>query len=335
MKKYLALIAIVSLFGFAPSAFALNANDLRLTQRAPDNLGNIIRDLPLPDGSANAVVGINGTSTLPQYFLLGPGLSFDGSVLNASLSAGIADISGLQGALDAKIASSSLAAVATSGDYNDLINKPATSSSTPQVNSDWNAVSGVAQILNKPSLSAVAISGAYADLTGKPSLSFDVLGQATSSAAAAQAFAIQRSNHTGTQPASTITGLAAVATTSSYADLTNKPLIGVAYEGTTQRTGSFPIFKSATVGSGVAVFNLTNDGTSGGTALCTNGVIQDSVNVGVNDSAASYQMSWAFTNSNKTLTVTTNKLSTANILTGVLGQVAGNGSVVKLTVWCY
>lgn len=124
-----------------------------------------------------------------------------------------------------------------------------------------------------------------------------------------------------------------VATSSSF--IKNKPILGIAYEGTTQRTNAFPIFKSATVASGVAVFNLTTDGTSGGTALFPNGVIQDSVNAFVSDATASYQMSYAFSNSNKTLTVTTNKLSTTNILTGVLGQVAGNGSVVKLSVWGY
>lgn len=43
-----------------------------------------------------------------------------------------------------------LAVVATSGDYNDLINTPP--SSGPQVNSDWNASSGVSQILNKPNV---------------------------------------------------------------------------------------------------------------------------------------------------------------------------------------
>lgn len=37
---------------------------------------------------------------------------------------------------------------------------------TPQVNSDWNATSGVAQILNKPTL----FSGSYSDLTNKPVL---------------------------------------------------------------------------------------------------------------------------------------------------------------------
>lgn len=109
----------------------------------------------------------------------------------------------------------------------------------------------------------------------------------------------------------------------------------IAYEGTTQRVNSFPIFKSATVASGVAVFNLTADGTSGGTALCTNGVIQDSVNAVANDATASYQWSYAFSNSNKTVTITVNKLTTANILTGLLGQSAANGAVIKMSVYCY
>lgn len=108
-----------------------------------------------------------------------------------------------------------------------------------------------------------------------------------------------------------------------------------AYEGTTLRSNSFPIFKTATVASGVAVFYLTTDGTSSGTALFSNGIIQSSIQLIVNDASASYQYGWALTNGNKTLTVTTNKLSTANILTGVLGQSAANGSVVNLTVYGY
>lgn len=43
---------------------------------------------------------------------------------------------------------SDLATVATSGDYDDLSNKPTIPAA--QVNSDWNAASGVAEILNKP-----------------------------------------------------------------------------------------------------------------------------------------------------------------------------------------
>jgi hypothetical protein len=38
------------------------------------------------------------------------------------------------------------------------------------VNADWNAVSGDAQILNKPSLATVATSGSYSDLSGTPSI---------------------------------------------------------------------------------------------------------------------------------------------------------------------
>jgi hypothetical protein len=51
-----------------------------------------------------------------------------------------------------------------SGSYTDLTNKPTIPAA--QVNSDWNAISGLAQILNKPTL----FSGAYSDLTGKPTL---------------------------------------------------------------------------------------------------------------------------------------------------------------------
>ena len=62
----------------------------------------------------------------------------------------------------------SLATVATSGSYNDLTNKP--SIPAAQVNSDWNATSGVAQILNKPTLATVATSGSYDDLSDKPTI---------------------------------------------------------------------------------------------------------------------------------------------------------------------
>lgn len=39
-----------------------------------------------------------------------------------------------------------------------------------QVNSDWNASSGVSEILNKPSLATVATSGSYTDLSNTPSI---------------------------------------------------------------------------------------------------------------------------------------------------------------------
>ena len=62
-----------------------------------------------------------------------------------------------------------LSVVATSGSYNDLLNKPTIPDA--QVNSDWNSETGVSQILNKPTLSTVATSGSYNDLIDKPTFS--------------------------------------------------------------------------------------------------------------------------------------------------------------------
>lgn len=78
--------------------------------------------------------------------------------------------SSLAGVLDSARAAKidSLATVATSGSYTDLSNKP-TIPAAP-ANSDWNASSGVAQILNKPTLATVATSGSYTDLSNKPTI---------------------------------------------------------------------------------------------------------------------------------------------------------------------
>lgn len=58
--------------------------------------------------------------------------------------------------------------ISKTGDYNDLLNKPTIPAE--QVNADWNATTGKAQILNKPSLSNVATSGQYQDLLNKPDI---------------------------------------------------------------------------------------------------------------------------------------------------------------------
>lgn len=166
-----------------------------------------------------------------------------------------------------------------------------------------------ADLANLISFASVATTGAYPDLTSKPTI-----------------------------PAAQIQSDWNQSSTSSIDFVKNKPSIPIpqqAYEGTTLRSGAFPIIKSATVASGVAIFNLTADGTSGGTALFTNGIILDSINLYVNDATAAYQMSVVFSNSNKTITVTANKLTTANILTGILGQASANGAVVKLQIWGY
>lgn len=68
----------------------------------------------------------------------------------ANLSWQPSDNANLATALNAKANVADLATVATSGSYNDLTNKPTIPAA--QVNSDWNANSGVAQILNKPTI---------------------------------------------------------------------------------------------------------------------------------------------------------------------------------------
>ena len=70
----------------------------------------------------------------------------------------------LQNALNAKANNADLATVATSGSYNDLSNKPTIPAA--QVNSDWNATSGVAQILNKPDLSNYVTLDTDQDISG-------------------------------------------------------------------------------------------------------------------------------------------------------------------------
>ena len=84
-----------------------------------------------------------------------------------------------------------------------------------QVNSDWDATSGPAQILNKPHLASVATSGSYNDLKDKPSDSGGSFTQVNSDWAATRGVAVILNKP----------NLATVATTGDYNDLINKPTI--------------------------------------------------------------------------------------------------------------
>ena len=103
-----------------------------------------------------------------------------------------------------------LSIVATSGSYDDLLNKPTIPE--PQVNSDWNAESGISQILNKPTLSIVATSGSYNDLTDKPTIPDAQVNSDWNS-------------ETGVSQILNKPTLSIVATSGSYNDLLNKPTI--------------------------------------------------------------------------------------------------------------
>ena len=120
--------------------------------------------------------------------------------------------------------SANLATVATSGDYNDLSNRP--SIPAAQVNADWAANSGISQILNKPTLATVATTGDYSDLSNKPSIpAAQVQSDWTESDSTSKAY-IQHKPDLSVYAQSA--NLATVATSGDYSDLANKPTIPAA-----------------------------------------------------------------------------------------------------------
>ena len=74
------------------------------------------------------------------------------------------DIAALQAEIALKANTADLGATAFSNDYDDLDNKPTIPAA--QVNSDWNAVSGVAQILNKPTIPAAQVNSDWNSTSG-------------------------------------------------------------------------------------------------------------------------------------------------------------------------
>lgn len=129
--------------------------DVLFTQQNIAGSALFTRTTPLPAFNTPMIMGIDRNTNLPQIFTLDQPFDVQNGLLMVSLR--------WDQILDKPVFSS----VSTSGDYNDLINKPSGSS---QVNADWTSSTGSSQILNKPSLSTVATSGAYADLSGAPSI---------------------------------------------------------------------------------------------------------------------------------------------------------------------
>jgi hypothetical protein len=128
------------------------------------------------------------------------------------------------------IEGSSLATVATSGNYADLSGKPTIAG---QVNSDWNAISGMAEILNKPTLAAVATSGAYSDLSGKPTLATVATSGSYTDLSSKPSIPAAQVNSdwsavSGVAQILNKPTLATVATSGSYNDLGSKPSIPAA-----------------------------------------------------------------------------------------------------------
>lgn len=154
----------------------------------------------------------------------------------------IATTAFVQTAVSSKVSASALAAVATSGNYNDLTNRPSIPAAYTLPYATGDVLGGV-KIGSNISASYGTISLTKANVTSAlgytPPMSDTVYGNATSSAAGLMSstdkskldsIANYANNyvHPASHPASMITGLASVAKTGSYNDLTNKPTIPAA-----------------------------------------------------------------------------------------------------------
>ena len=133
-----------------------------------------------------------------------------------------------------------------SGDYDDLTNKPTIPAA--QVNSDWNASSGVSQILNKPSLATVATSGDYGDLTNKPTI--PVVPTNVSAFTNDAGYLTQHQSLAGYATEQWVQQQGYSTFSGDYDDLTNKPTIPVVNNGT------FTIQKNGTT---IATFTANDD----------------------------------------------------------------------------
>jgi hypothetical protein len=117
----------------------------------------------------NVTITDNGSGTI-TISASGGGGGGSGTVTSVGLSAPAAfTVSG------SPVTTSGTLAISAAGDASEYIDGSGNLQTFPtipaaQVNSDWDAVSGVAQILNKPTLAAVATSGDYNDLTNLPTI---------------------------------------------------------------------------------------------------------------------------------------------------------------------
>ena len=99
--------------------------------------------------------GNGAVNIYPLAQVISPFLVFLGIGADSVLAVGLQSDGTVTAFKSALVHPSDLAPVATSGNYNDLENKPTIPAA--QVNADWNAVSGVAQILNKPTIPAAQV----------------------------------------------------------------------------------------------------------------------------------------------------------------------------------
>lgn len=81
MKRFIAALL------FLPTVVLGAGNDFFINQRNAADTATVTRPISYPGAGVNALVAINGATTLPVFFTLGPGLSLTGSVLDIVTSA--------------------------------------------------------------------------------------------------------------------------------------------------------------------------------------------------------------------------------------------------------
>jgi len=134
--------------------------------------------------------------------------------------------------ISGKANSADLAAVATSGSYNDLSNKPTIPTKISDLTNDSGFLTAHQDIsgkANSADLATVATSGSYNDLSNKPTIPTKTSDLTNDSGflTAHQDISGKQDKITSTNklPAANVSGLATVATSGDYDDLTNKPSI--------------------------------------------------------------------------------------------------------------
>lgn len=167
-KPILASVATSGAYGDLSGTPTIPAAQVNSDWAAVSGLAQILNKPTLFSGAYSDLTGIPSTF-VPSAHTHAAADIVSGTLAVARIPAlPISQTTGLQTTLDGKFA----VPTGTTSQYLRGDGSTATFPTIPaaQVNTDWNSVSGVSQLLNKPTLATVATSGAYADLTGKPTI---------------------------------------------------------------------------------------------------------------------------------------------------------------------
>lgn len=247
---------------FAKVAFSGSYNDLTGTPTIPTATGDLTNNSGYitssalngyvksvngtsPDSSGNVTISVSGGGssgggnyTLPTASSSTLGGVKIGSGLTINTS-GVVSADVTSSTLTAYAKTTDLSAVATSGSYNDLSNKPTIPSAYTLPNATSSTLGGV-KVGSNISVSDGTISITKSNVTSAlgytPPASDTTYGDATTTSSGLMSSTdkvklngiANNANyyiHPPTHPASMISGLATVATSGSYNDLTNKPTI--------------------------------------------------------------------------------------------------------------